>query len=102
MARIIRLAESDITRLVKRVIKENVSDRLRIRAIYQKIMRCVKNGDIQKHELKNLDELKQYAEREASKMRTSITDDEIEYGLYPLFHGNLEIGDYEYPESDWR
>lgn len=102
MRKVIRLTEKDLTRLVRRVIKENTSDHLRIRSIYQKIMKYVKNGDIQKHELRNFDELKQYAEREASKMGTSITDDEIEYDLSPLFFGNSEISDYEYPESDWR
>ncbi len=101
MARTVRLTERDLTRLVKRVINENISDRLRIRSIYQKIEKYVRNGDIQRQEFHDFDKLKEYAEREASKMRTSITDDEIKYDLKPLlFDGS--VSDYEYPESDWR
>jgi hypothetical protein len=102
MARTVRLTERDLTRLVRRVINENISDKLRIRAIYQKIIKYVRNGDIQRQEFHDFDKLKEYAEREASKMGTSITDDEIEYDLSPLLFGNSEISDYEYPESDWR
>jgi DNA-directed RNA polymerase beta' subunit len=110
MKKIIRLTESDLTRLVRRVINENqreefsdkVKDKLRIRTIYQKIIKYVRNGDIQRQEFHDFKKLKEYAEREASKMGTFITDDEIEYDLSPLFFGNTEVTDYESPESDWR
>jgi hypothetical protein len=110
MRRIVRLTERDLTRLVKRVINENqreefsdkVKDNLRIRAIYQKIEKYVRNGDIQRREFHDFDKLKEYAEREASKMRTYITDDEIKYDLSPIIFGHTDVGDYESPESDWR
>ena len=105
MKKIIRLTESDLARIVKRVIKENslnedLTDHLRKRAIYQNIMKDVRSGEINKHELKT--DLNSIAKDAALKLKTFITDDEIDYDLRDMFFGNTEISDYEYPESDWR
>jgi len=83
-------------------LSEDMRDKLRIRAIYQKIIKYVRNGDIQRQEFHDFKKLKEYAEREASKMRTFITDDEIKYDLSPLLFGLSKVSDYEYPESEWR